>query len=104
MKVKTMIVIDNTPEWPNQKRPKDLFSAEEIDHFNYVMLEGKDREKLLAIKQKLADTFDWLDSGDCEIGSPQMQEWEKRLDRLNDMMDKIDEILYPEEETDDEDW
>lgn len=86
------------------RKPANLFSGEEIDRLDEGMLSGLGREELQTLKQKCSESFEWLDSGDCEIGSPEMLEWEKRLDRLNEMIDKIDEILDPEEETDDEDW
>ncbi len=87
------------------KKPKDLFSGEEIDRLDRGQFAGIGRSELFALRRKLSDTFDWLDPGDCEIGSPKMLAWERRLDKLNDLLDAVDEILKPDEEIDDEeDW
>ncbi len=103
--IKTMIVIQagGLPDWKKYKKPADLFSAGEIDRLDERMFAGKSRDELIWLRQKLSDTFEWLDSGDCDIESPEMQAWERRLDRLSDLMDNIDGSLNPEEEFDNED-
>ena len=103
--IKPMIVI--SPKhfgWmPQKKAPADVFSPAEIDTFNTDMLDGMGRERLLALRHKLSVTSDELDPGDCDPGSRQWAAWEKRMDRLEEMMDCIDEMLEPEEEDWDED-
>lgn len=103
--IKTMIVIQagGLPDWKKYKKPADLFSAGEIDRLDERMFAGKSREELVLLRQKLSDSFDWLDTGDCDPGSPEWKDWERRLDRLSDLMDNIDGILNPEEQFDDED-
>ena len=100
---RTAVVIHSGLAGSGRRKPADLFSAAEIDRMDEGMLAGKSREALLALRQKLSDTFDWLDSGDCGIGSPEMRAWEKRLDRLTDLIDHIDEILNPDIDCDDSD-
>ncbi len=103
--IKTMIVIQagGRPDWKKYKKPADLFSAGEIDRLDERMFAGKSRDELIWLRQKLSDTFEWLDSGDCDIESPEMQAWERRLDKLNEMMDVVDGILIPEEDWNEED-
>lgn len=97
-----MIVIGNTTEFPNINKPVDMFSAEEIDQLESGMLSGLGERELVAPKQKLSDTFDWLEAGNWKAGDYRWEEWEKRLDRISDMMDSIEEILHPEERNEDE--
>lgn len=102
--METMIVIrSGMPRFSGVQKPACLFSAEEIDQMDEGLFAGKDRNQLLAFRQKLSDTFEWLDSGDCDIESPEMQAWERRLDKLNEMMDVVDGILIPEEDWNEED-
>ncbi len=103
--MKTMIVIQagGFPDWKKYKKPSDLFSAGEIDRLDEQMFAGMSREHLIQMRQKLSDTFEWLDTGDCDIESPEMQAWERRLDKLNEMMDVVDGILIPEEDWNEED-
>lgn len=92
--MKTMIAIQTgIPAFSNMEEPSDLFSAEEIDALDEAVFSGLGRRELLALRQKLSDSFDWLDSGDCDVDSPEMKEWERRLDRLNKLMDRADELL-----------
>ena len=102
--MKTMIVLrSGMSRFSCVQKPSCLFSAEEIDQMDEEMFAGKDRDQLLVLRQKLSDSFEWLDSGDCGIGSSEMQAWERRLDKLNDMMDAVDGILNPEEDWNEED-
>ena len=102
--MKTVIAIrSGMPDVSRLRRPADLFSGEEIDRLDYGRFESLSRAELFAVRRKLSDTFDWLDPGDCGIGSPEMLAWERRLDRLQDLMDNIDERLNPEEDYTDED-
>ncbi len=94
--MKTMIVIGNIPDFSKLKKPANLFSAEEIDQFDAGMLTGLSQNELIALRQKLSDTDDWLESGDWDIGDPRWDEYDERLDRISDMIDRIDEILNPE--------
>ena len=105
--IKPMIVI--SPKYfgwmPQKKAPADVFSPAEIDTLNTDMLDGMGRERLLALRNKLSVTSDELDPGDCDPGSRQWRTWENRMDRLEEMMDCIDEMLELEEdENEDEDW
>ena len=103
--METMIVIraGGFPAGKKYKIPADLFSAAEIDRLDEQMFTGMSREQLLALRQKLSDTFEWLDSGDCDPGSPEWKAWERRLDKLGDLMEMADGILNPEEEWDEAD-
>ena len=100
--METMIVIGNIPYFPKVKEPKNLFSAEEIDQLDSEMLAELSHDELVALRQKLSDTFDWLESGDWDIGDPRWDEYGKRLDHVNDMMDSIDEILNPGKDWDED--
>lgn len=92
--MKTVIMIrSGALPFSRLKQPSDLFSDEEIDQMDSGQFECMSRSELFALRRKLSDTFDWLDPGDCGIGSPEMLAWERKLDRLNDMMDAVDEIL-----------
>lgn len=105
--IKPMIVIspDHFMWTPERKPPADIFSPAEIDNLNKDMLEGMSREGLLALRHKLSVTSDELDPGDCDPGSRQWAIWEHRMDRLEEMMDCIDEMLEPEDDEDEEeDW
>ncbi len=96
--MKTVIAIrSGMPDVSGLRRPADLFSGEEIDRLDTEWFDGLSRAELIAMRRKLSDTFDWLDPGDCGIGSPEMLAWENRLDRLQDLMDNIDERLNPED-------
>jgi hypothetical protein len=102
--MKTIIAINaGLPFFSGVKKPADLFSAEEIDCLDEEWLVGKSREELLALERRLSDTFDWLDNGDCEADSPEWTEWERRLDRLQELMDQIDESLNPDANYDEDD-
>ncbi len=68
--MKTMIVIGNPLEFPNINKPADMFSAEEIDHLESGMLIGLGERELVGLKQKLSDTFDWLEAGTGKTGIP----------------------------------
>ena len=93
--MKTVVTIrtGGFPDRKKYKKPADLFSTGEIDRLDEQMYAGMSREQLVRLRQKLSDTFDWLDPGDCGIGSPEMLAWERRLDKLNDLTDAADEIL-----------
>ena len=98
-----MVVIGNiVPEYRKRKARTNVFSAAEVDDLDPAMLSGKEREELSALQQKLFDTAEELDPGDCDPGDPGWELWEKRMDRLDLMMDAIDEMLF-EEEPEDED-
>ena len=45
----------------------------------------------------MSDSFDWLESGNWDLGDPRWKEWENRLDRLNELMAYVDEYLYSAE-------
>lgn len=98
--MKTAIMIRSGLSGSRLKRPGDLFSGKEIDRLDPGAFAGLSRPELFALRRKLSDTFDWLDPGDCAVGSPEMLAWERRLDKLNDLMDAADEILNPEEDCD----
>ena len=94
--MKTMDVLRFGLPFARRRRPADLFSAEEIDGLNVRKLVGLDREQLTALRQKLADTYDWLEPVDGRIGPLEMKAWKKRLVKLNDLMDAADGLLEPE--------
>ena len=79
------------------RKPADLFSGEEIDGLDPAAFAEMSRAELHALKRKLSDSFDWLESGDWNLGDPRWKEWENRLDRLNELMAFVDEFLYAAE-------
>ena len=92
-----MVVIGNiVPEFRKRKARTNVFSAAEVDDLDPAMLSGKEREELSALQQKLFDTAEELDPGDCDPDDPGWELWEKRMDRLDLMMDTIDEMLEAE--------
>lgn len=103
--MKTMIVIGNIPDFPTRTRKtmKDTFSAAEIDMMETDVSSSMGHEQLVSLRQKLSDTSDKLDPGDCDPGTPEWDAWEKRLDKLEVLIDQIDEILEPEENWEDDD-
>ena len=50
------------------------------------------REQLVSLRKKLSDTADEL-YVDCDPGTPEWELWERRMDRLDSLIDRIDEIL-----------
>ena len=103
--MKTMIVIGNIPDIPKQTRKasKDTFSAAEIDLMETDVSASLSHDQLVSLRQKLSDTSDELDPGDCDPGTHEWTVWEKRLDKLEALIDQIDEILEPEEDWEDDD-
>ena len=90
--MRTVVVIHPGLKGARLRQP-EVFSAEEIDRLDEGMLSGMDRRQLIALLQKLSDSFDWLVAGDWDPDDPRWEEWDKRLDRLDNMMDIIDGIL-----------
>ena len=80
--------------FPSAFRDKaaDVFSAEEIDRLDVWKLAGLDKAQLSALRQKLADTYDRLEPGDCGADPSGIKVWKKRLDKLNDLMEAVDEM------------
>lgn len=92
--MKTVIAIrSGMPDALGMKRPADLFSGEEIDRLEPAAFAEMSRAELHALKRKLSDSFDWLESGDWDLGDPRWKEWENRLNHLNALMDVVDELL-----------
>jgi len=103
--MKTVIAIrSGRPGVYGLKRPADLFLGEEIDRLDAAAFAGMSRAELHALKRKLSDSFDWLESGDWNLGDPRWKEWENRLERLNELMDCVDEMLSAEDERRGELW
>ena len=50
------------------RKPANLFSGEEIDQLDPAAFAGMSRPELYAMKRKLSDSFDWLESGDWALG------------------------------------
>ena len=101
--IRTIFVLNGLPfqESSRKKDPKDIFTEDEIDSMEPTDLEGKSRDELSALYQKLSDTYDELYApDDCEVGSPAWWKWEERLDHLDTMMASIEEML--EEDTDED--
>jgi len=95
--IQTAVVIGNiVPEFRKRKPRTNVFSAAEVDDLDPAMLAGMEREELSALQQKLFDTAEELDPGDCDPGDPGWELWEKRMDRLDLLMDAIDEMLEAE--------
>ena len=69
----------------------------EVDLLDECMLSGLNRKELTALKQKCFIAIDWPEPGDCGVYFPEMKEWQRRLDRLDSIMDRIDVLLDPEE-------
>ena len=98
--VRDMVVITSGfPDFREKRKFGDLFSPEEIDVLDPGMLSGMSREQLVALRKKLSDTSDELDA-DCDPGTPEWALWERRMDKLDELSDRIDEILEPEDEWD----
>ena len=74
-----------------------IFTGEEIDRLDPAAFACMSRPELHALKRKLSDSFDWLESGNWDLGDPRWKEWENRLDRLNELMAFVDEFLYAAE-------
>ena len=97
--MKTVIAIrSGMPDVLGMKRPADLFSGEEIDRLDPAAFTGMSRPELYVLKRKLSDSFDWLESGDWDLGDPRWKEWENRLDRLNELTGVVDDLLYSYED------
>ena len=96
--MKTVIAIrSGVSNLSGLRKPADLFSGEEIDRLDPAAFAEMGRAELHALKRKLSDSFDWLESGDWNLGDPRWKEWENRLVRLNVLMDVVDELLYSDE-------
>ena len=80
------------------RKPADLFTGEEIDRLDPAAFAEMSRAELHALKRKLSDSFDWLESGEWDLGGPRWREWENRLDRLNSMTELVDGLLYSDED------
>ena len=98
--VRDMVVITSGfPDFREKRKFGDLFSPEEIDALDPGMLSGMSREQLVSLQKKLSVTLDELDA-DCDPGTPEWETWERRMDKLDELSDRIDEILEPEDEWD----
>ena len=96
--MKTVIAIrSGISDLSGLRKPADLFTGEEIDRLDPAAFAGMNRPELHALKRKLSDSFDWLESGNWDLGDPRWKEWENRLDRLNELMAYVDEYLYSAE-------
>lgn len=80
------------------KKPKDLFSGNEIDRMDPEQFSSLSQEELMEMKRRLMDTQEWLESPDERLGTMAWKIWDARLDRLNDLMDEIDKLMEREEE------
>ena len=104
--IKPVIVL-NSGGWPAVKKPKPVagvMPAEEIDRLDPESLSGMNREALAVMRKKLRLTMDEL-YPDCDPGTPAWDLWERRFDKLDAMVDRIDEILDDEDfDNDQEDW
>ena len=97
--MKTVIAIrSGMPALSGLRKPANLFSGEEIDQLDPAVFAGMSRPELYAMKRKLSDSFDWLESGDWALGDPRWKIWENRLDRLNELTDVVDDLLYSDED------
>lgn len=95
--VKTMVVVQSGFPFGKKRKPAtDLFSPGEIDVLYPGMLSGMDREQLAVLWKRLSDTSDEL-YADCDPGMPEWEVWENRMDKLDEMLDRIDEMLKSEE-------
>ena len=94
----TIYATGNIPVFSGWEKPADLFSAEEIDALDAGMLSGKKREELAALRRKLSDTYDGLESGDWEEDDPRWAVFERRLEHISEITEMIDEILDPDED------
>ena len=97
--MKTVIAIrSGMPALSGLRKPADLFSGEEIDRLDPAAFAGMNRPELYALRRKLSASFDWLESGDWDLGDPRWKEWENRLDRLNELTGVVDDLLYSYED------
>jgi hypothetical protein len=94
--VRSMVAITNGfPDFREKRKSGNLFSPEEIDALEERMFSGMSQEELISLRKKLSDTADEL-YADCDPGTPEWELWGRRMDRLDFLMDQIDEILEPE--------
>ena len=97
--MKTVIAIrSGVSNLSGLRKPADLFSGEEIDRLDPAAFAEMGRAELHALKRKLSDSFDWLESGDWNLGDPRWKEWENRLVRLNELTGVVDDLLYSYED------
>ena len=97
--MKTVIAIrSGMPAVYGLRKPADLFTGEEIDQLDPAAFAEMGRPELHALKRKLSDSFDWLESGDWDLGDLRWKEWENRLDRLNVLTGVVDDLLYSYED------
>jgi len=97
--MRTIIALNNFLgfDFEAKEPPADLYTGEEIYRMDPKRLAGKSREELLRIRQRILDTNNWLEvEDDADIDSPEWIRWERRLDKLSDMDDAIDELLQDE--------
>lgn len=90
------------PLLEKRKPAADVLSPEEIDRLDPGMLSGMGRDALVSLRRKLSVTEGELDA-DCDPGTPEWEEWEQRMGKLPELMDRIDEMLDPEEDDPGED-
>ena len=102
--VKTMVAITSGfPDFREKRKSRNLFSQEKIDALEPGTLSGMSREQLVSLRKKLSDTADEL-YVDCDPGTPEWELWERRMDRLDSLIDRIDEILeHANDEFEDDD-
>ena len=94
----TIFATGNIPDFSGREKPADLFFAEEIDALDAGMLSGMNREELAALRRKLSDSYDGLESGDWEEDDPRWAVFERRLEHISEITEMIDEILDPDED------
>ncbi len=100
-KVVTAVMIKGGFSFVKKRKPAvDILSPEEIDRLHPGMLFGMDRDSLVSLRRKLSVTEEELDI-DCDPGTSEWRLWEKRLDKMAELMDLIDEKLEAVDEQED---
>lgn len=90
---KTIIAINSRiSQLPKMSNPTELFSDSEVALLDESILEGKSREQLLALQKKLQDTFEWLGVGEHDMDDQAFGAWEKNIQKLESLIERIDEM------------
>ena len=76
-----------------KKKSPPLFSAEEIDRMDPASFRGMSRPELAALRSWLeAFQEDFFAPDDCEVDSPAWKEWERLDDKLDELINCLEEM------------
>ena len=95
--ITTVMTQKGFPYGKEQKPAATVLSLNEFDRLYPGMLSGMDRKELALLRRRLAATKKKLNAGN-DPGTPEQKAWEKRMDKLEKMMGRIDEMLEADAE------